>query len=651
MHKNETFRPTRLVAFLLVGPLFLLILVVLAYVHFKITRSGISAMMADSFALRPIRQFGIQYGLRIVLPIYLGAGALAWILSLLPGALVRPAWIHDWKGREALGFGFSSLLWAHTVLWWQVPSTLWVMPGLRAVPFFICFPLLAALSLAYPIHWLARLEPGRALAKAGVLGLWILAWTGMATVPQQLPRLRSASQGGSQPCKVLILGIDGLRSDTFLENGGGLRGIPYRNTYTVIPATRLLWHILWGGDILTYTIGHAAPSMEEYTSPHNLKLLKEAKELDWKPRFYMDDGGTIGTAGRQMDLDDLLMPALGWENFVNSNLASSFPLYAIWENWFKPFPTTNPWANLDDGLKEAIRLGRGSGWVMYHSCLAHQPIFLDRHELGRTGRWWVLPPKAFEPESHILNVTRKEVFQADARTNPYLAYQIRMRSLLDAWKPIWNGLTGDPDYKDAVRVLFSDHGERFHYVGSEFQLQGVHGFNLDPWECRATMLVAGPGFSDAVGVKPVDATISLLNLRDGVRRLVEKKGAFDAAFFEACSPKAYFRYHTLATSAFGPEPLAFRAEPLTDLTITTYLAPNGVWFTKYDRTAQERAEDASVGFAVGPDSTYFKPLKEGGAMKTSFHGYDLVTETRIDEKAFQQAKKDVEQALSDKTMP
>jgi hypothetical protein len=634
-----------MLGFLLVGPLFLVVLAVLAYIHFKLSTGGISGFISDSFALKPIRQFGMQFGLRMLLPLYFGAGALAWVCSMIPGALARPHLLRDWRGGEALGLGLSAMLWAHLVLWWQVPTAFWVIPGLRAIPFVVLFPLLALLALAYPVDWLARLKTAGLPRRGAVLVLWILLWTGMALAPQWLPRPKPESRGGDQPCRMLILGVDALRSDTFLASSGGFQGIRYRNAYTVIPATRLLWHMLWGGDAMTYTIGHVAPSMEEFNRPHDLKLLSRATAQGWKPRFYIDDGGTIGTAGRRMDLDDLLMPAAGWENFVNSNLAVNFPLYAVWENLLKPFPTTNPWATMDGGLKEALRLGRGSGWVMYHSCLAHQPIFLTRPELHQTGRWWTLAPRDYEPRSNIGQVTAADVKHMEPRTNTFLGYQIRMRSILEAWKPIWNALARDPQYKDAVRVLFSDHGERFHQVANGFQLQGVHGFNLDPWECRATMLVSGHGFSDAVNAEPRDATISLLGLRDGISRLLDG-ATFDAHYFETCTPRAPFRYHTLATDAFGAEAYQYRAEPETDLAVNTYLAPGGIWFTQYSKSAKERAEDASIGYGVGPLTTYIKPLQGGGAMESVFREYQMVSEHKIDEAAFRKAKQDVEQILT-----
>jgi hypothetical protein len=448
-----------------------------------------------------------------------------------------------------------------------------------------------------------------------------------------------------------MLGIDGLRSDTFLENAAQMKGIRYRNTYTVIPATRLLWHILWGGDPMTFTIGHVGASKEEVLDPHGLKLLKAASDKGWKPRFYMDDGGTISLAGRRMDLDDSLMPAAGWENFVNSNLAVEFPLYAVWENWLKPFPTTNPWAPLDEGLKETLRLGRGSAWVMFHSCLAHQPIFLHRDELPQLGpHWWTLRPYTLEPKAHIGLVTQADVDHMDPRTSPFKAYETRMKSILRAWEPIWNALDQDPAYRNAERFLFSDHGERFHHLSENFQLQGVHGYGLDPWECRAALLAAGPGFSDQVQAKPREATVSLLGLVRGVNRLLDAKGPFDAAFLEAADPVAPMRYHTVTSDAFGPEPYAFRSEKEKDLVGHSLIGENGTWFMEYTRTATERAKDASIAWAEGERLHTVHPLVGGGAREFIYDGYTQVEDKELTEDEFQKAKTRVETMLSDPTL-
>lgn len=640
-------RPSRLrlLAVILVGPLALALLFLAFYLYYHWAQAGITGFLSDAMSIAPIRAFGRMYVLRILLPLYTVAGIALWLLTLVPLWLLDRPWARAWRARECLALGLAAFLWAHVCLWWQVPTALWTVPGLRRIPFVLLFPLLVAVPIA--IAWTTLRRRGWRWPNAILgLALWLLLWAVPGWLPQVLPAPGVAPRGGTAACKVLLVGLDGLRSDVFLAKASDLKGLRYENSYTPIPATRLLWHILWGGDPLFYTVGHVGPSVEEYQHPESLALLKEAKEQDWKPRFYIDDGGTVGLAERQTDLDDALSPAEGWENFVNSNLAVSFPLYAVWENWFKPFPTTNPWAPLDAGLKEALRLGRGSKWVMFHSCLAHQPIFLNREELAQTGRWWTLSPSDYKPVADKRLVTRAQGEHPDRRTNTFLAYQIRMDAILRAWQPIWNHLDQDPAYQGAVRVLFSDHGERFHNVGPNgFQLQGVHGFNLDAWECRTAMLVAGPGFSDAVVPTPRTASVSLLGLRDGTRRLIQGKGPFDAGFFESAYPTAPIRYHTLDDSAFGTPEGNYRQMSDKEIAAHSFIGPRGLWYTEYEKPASERAKDVSVGLAQGSDLWIYKPLVGGGAHAFHYRGYQLESLEKVDESVYQAKKSEVEKLM------
>lgn len=635
----------RLFATISLGPVALALLFLAMVLYYRWAQAGITGWLADAMSIAPIRAFGRFYVLRILLPLYAVAGIAYWLLTLLPLWWLDRTWARGWRALECLSLGLAALLWAHLCLWWQVPTALWTIPGLRRLPFVVLFPLLAAVSIT--LAWRAMYQRGWRWPKAIVgLAAWLGLWALPGWLPQVLPPPGVTPRGGHGTCQVLMVGLDGLRSDTFLKAAPGLKGLPYENSYTPIPATRLLWHILWGGDPLFYTVGHVGPSIEEYQHPESLTLLKEAKKRDWKPRFYIDDGGTVGLAERQMDLDDALSPAEGWENFVNSNLAVSFPLYAVWENWFKPFPTTNPWAPLDAGLKEALRLGRGSKWVMFHSCLAHQPIFLNRPELAQTGRWWTLAPMDFQPVAAKRLVTAQQALHSDPRTDTFLAYQIRMGAILKAWEPIWNRLDRDPSYQGAVRVLFSDHGERFHHVGpAGFQLQGVHGFNLDPWECRTAMLVAGPGFSDKVEATPRTASVSLLGLRDGTRRLILGQGPFDASFFEGAYPLAPIRYHTLDDSMFGDPAGNYRQMSDKEIAASTFIGPHGLWYTEYKRPASERAKDVSVGLAKGLDLWIYKPLVGGGAHEFHFKGYQMEGLEKVEESVYQTKKAEVEKLM------
>ncbi|MBK8790814.1 MAG: hypothetical protein IPO28_11780 [Holophagaceae bacterium] len=265
----------------------------------------------------------------------------------------------------------------------------------------------------------------------------------MAHAPLLLGRRVGTEPKGDRPVQALLLGIDGLRpqeaSATGLETWTGLY---YPNTYTTVPATRLFYSILWGGDPARYSIGHILPSEEELNGQLRYTLLEAYKARGLKSRFYMDDGGTIGLTQRTEGIfDETAMPASGWENFVNSNLAVHLPFYASWLDALRVFPSTTPWSSLDSGLRSALERGRGADLVMFHTCHLHQPIFLSRQELQEVRSWWTLRPLDLRPIAGLPLVRPEDERNLDPRRDPLSIYRIRVRHLLAAWKPVWEQLS------------------------------------------------------------------------------------------------------------------------------------------------------------------------------------------------------------------
>ncbi len=636
--------PLRILAPVWAGMLFLVLLALALYVRVKVDQEGIFGFIGGAMeAGGPVKGFALSYATRVLLPVYFVASLVTFGLTWAWGSLWDPEWRVRWTGKQAFLLTLAALLGMHTLLWWQVPTALAALPGLRLIPFWILLPGLTAVSVALPAWLVFRrvLTPYRKAATVvGWLGLWAL----LPLLPGWTGGLKAEARGGDAPCAFLMVGLDGLRQDTFHENRAGFRGRTYPNAYTPIPATRLLYHILWGGDPLYYTVGHAPPSLEEFQGGGRLKLLEMAAKAGWKPRFYIDDGGTIGLAGRQVAFDDVLMPAKGWENFVNSNLAVGFPLYAAWENVFKPFPTTNPWAPLDAGLREALRLGRGSRWVMFHSCLVHQPIYLKWHELKAIPGWARLSPVRYLPPASLEDASNHP-HAPDPRCDPFGIYRIRMGAVLDSWRPLWNALAQDPTYAMATRVLFSDHGERFYDLPNGGRLQGAHGFNLDPFESRVAFQMDGPGFKAQADGTVDPATVSLLGLRDAVLHQLLTGQAPDATWLAAQHPKAPLRYHTLDTAMFEKPEAAYRVADLLELAMSTSIAPDGLWFTQYSQPLSERAKHVSVAFGVGSRLTVYRPLKEGGAHEIIYEGLKRVSLKAIDQTTYERRKAEAEAAL------
>jgi hypothetical protein len=409
----------------------------------------------------------------------------------------------------------------------------------------------------------------------------------------------------------------------------------------MVPATRLFYSLLWGGDPAQYSIGHALPSEGELNGNLRYTLLEAYKAKGLKARFYIDDGGTIGLAGRALKLfDEIAMPAAGWENFVNSNLAVHLPLYASWMDALRVFPSTNPWSSLDTGLREALERGRGADLVMFHTVHLHQPIFLTRGELKDLPRWWTLKPRDLRPIPGLPVVGPDDVANTDPRRDPLSSYQIRVRHLLAAWKSVWENLARDPDYAQAARVLFADHGERFYHATETLRLQGTHGYDLDPWELRIPFLVAGPGFKDGLGTSQA---VDTLELRDAVaHRLLEGRPITPADF--GSRPFAAVRYHTLRTDDMRPDPegihyLSYDPKKIVE---GAALLPHGVWVVRYQATLEERQKAVSLARAEEDRLEVYKPLEGGGAHHITYEGYTLKSMVEIDEAAFQKVKREIE---------
>ena len=621
------------------GLFYFLHLLAFAALYYRITRNGLVEEFSKNMKTPPVVSFVTHLILREVLPLYILVGLLLWVLALAWALLpinLGKEWRKEWTWKEALALTWALLAGLHLVLWWKVPSTLWLLPGLSSLPFWLDFMILAPVTFA-PMLWVAwRAKVSWARRVSTLAGWCFLAWVA-AVGPLALGhRVSRRTNTSGEKTKVLLLGIDGLRADT--PGLDQLQGCHFPNAYTAIPATRLLFSMLWGGDPEHYSVGHIFPDIEEFSGKHGFTLLKAAQDKGWKTRFYIDDGGTIGLAGRSELFDEVLMPARGWENFVNSNMGGHVPLYAAWMDLLRVFPGTHPWASMDAGLRKTLENGRGAQMVMFHSCLAHQPIFLDRQELGQLPHWWTLKPKNLVPIWFVNSFNPQMVKEWDSRRNPFVFYQLRNKSILQAWAKIWNNLEQDPDYANATRIFFSDHGERFYHVTENIQMAGVHGFDLDPWQTRVPLIVAGSGFPSGRGS---EKEVSLLGVRDAVGALLQHDKAIAPESLNHL-PFAPVRYHTLSTDGMRQSGKKYFEITTEKLMTAVAIAPGGFWSMKYDRPAAARAREVSLAQAFEDRLIVFKPLLDGGAHRLEYQGYKLIDEHEISQEAFDIKKAEIE---------
>jgi hypothetical protein len=609
-----------------------MVLLLWALAYFKLGEANV--FVTDGAKDPIMRAFLAKAILTEVLPLYTGTGLILFVVGMIP---VRLGWLGKglwdrWTGWGGFGATLGFLLMIHALLWWEVPTTLWVLIGISSLP--IGLSLFFLFGSACALWWSGMRALHPSLLRGGTLMiLWWGLCLGYLTLPRTLARTGMDTPSTHHPAKVLMLSIDGLRQDTAYDQGfDQLKGFKLANAYTAIPATRLEWSILWGGDPNYYSVGCVIPSLDELGGKKPYAILEAAEAKGLKTRFFIDDGGTIGLVDKEKAFDRVEMPARGWENFLNSNVAVHVPLFAAWLDALRVFPTTNPWTPLDLGIRKTLADGRGADWVIYHSCLAHQPIFLNRQELDAIHGWWWVRAKDLSPT--WADPTPDRLRHYNPAYNPYVAYQIRMADLIKTWGTIWNSLDQDPDYGPALRVFMTDHGERFPHLTQDIQAGGVHGYGLDPWEARIPLAFSGPGIPEG---KDSTHAFSLLTLRDTVAdRLL--KGTVPNLPVLLARDSAVMRLQPMDMVSSTPGKSEYKQISTQEIAQGSKVLPDGLWVMEYLKPATERAKDLSLGIAHGKDLDIYRPLKAGGARVIHYTGYVQTSTEDITEEAFQAAR-------------
>ncbi len=603
---------------------------------------GNTAHIGSAMKYPILARFAQGWFLQEILPLYAVTAYLLWLPAAVLGSrLLGPDWREVWRGRTAFLGVLGGLLLLHAWLWWKVPGAMAVIPGLSHLPFWmgLPLPLLAGLALLRVCFPAGR----RGWVLVLTTGLWAVL---LAEAPLRLRELQTARKPvGAGPVDMVLLAQDGLRLDTAYEAGlDQFQGQHAQAGYTPVCGTRMLYSILWGGDPLRFTTSHIIPDIEEFDRQAPFHVVEELASKGRAIRFFIDDGGTVGLIGpRRVGFDRIQMPANGWENFINSNLSVHFPIFASWLDVLRIFPTTNPWASMDLGLRRTLDEGRGGKVVMFHSCLAHQPIFLTRDELRQLPRWWTLSPRKLEPLSALDDLGRGRE-DTDPRRNPTTAYRLRMTSVLQAWAPIWNKLAEDPDYKNATRIFFSDHGERFLHLTEQLQIAGVHGYDIDPWQMQVPFVLAGPG------AEPDQARkhhISLLGLRQALH---DYAGSGARPTMDGLAKAPILARWNLARTPMEEVDSEFYNEDPKAIQEMSYIGPGGLWLMRYKVPVSERGLHAAVARMEAGFFTVYRPLKKGGALKTRYRGYQWLEDTPVDEATYRKVKGEVEVALVDQAI-
>ena len=100
-----------------------------AWLYFQTPSEGLTGFLQNGLQSPHARAFLGTLFLRELLPLYMGAGILLWLGTYGLSLLVQPALLKDWGFAQAFGLTLTAFAWIHLMLWWQVPTSLWVIPG------------------------------------------------------------------------------------------------------------------------------------------------------------------------------------------------------------------------------------------------------------------------------------------------------------------------------------------------------------------------------------------------------------------------------------------------------------------------------------------------------------------------------------------
>ena len=97
---------------------------------------------------------------------------------------------------------------------------------------------------------------------------------------------------------------------------------------------------------------------------------------------------------------------------------------------------------------------------------------------------------------------------------------------------------------------------------------------------------------------------------------------------------------------FTQEPAEYRNMSLSSLVARTGIAPNGIWFTTYEQTPEQRAENVSLAWGKGRHLDVVRPLKAGGAHLYHYDDFTLTSVDTLTEDQYKVEKEKMKQALT-----
>jgi hypothetical protein len=526
--------------------------------------------------------------------------------------------------RKGIWMGLGSALWVHGVLYAQVPVVIGTLPLFKWIPLGIGLLLVMGGGLLALIRAVAA--PGLRFAAGRALGV-ALAMGALLYLPHDLFRKMSPAPEAQDPQarRLLLFSVDGLRQDVAeaaMPQWKAPRGV---QPIVAVPATRLAWNMLMGGDPDTLTYATVIPYRDEWRTGASLPLLAEAQKRGVRTAFLIDDCTTLSFGLSAAPFDTVKEPFGGWKHFFSAGAGFTWPVYSWVENYLSPVETTNPWAEPRFFFRDVDRALKGHHWVSAHTCQLHAPFFLRFRELRALDQWaWLFHgPRAYAPYQSTEQVMEDHFAKAGRRSDPALHYDIRVTQLLReaepylaAWQAQYPALSG---------VVTSDHGELHVPILSRrtqatTRLTGIHGFTLDADTMKVPL--HGFGVTSTAELQP-GSVYSWFNLRDDLHAWLGGTGPL--AFRGEADRGWVVRWPYLHPAhVYGPPPEApegqARAWTPGDMVHATILMKDGTWYLEDSRN-KGTSRRLSYALVRGDRMITFNPTVPGSWLREDWTGY------------------------------
>ena len=576
----------------------------------------------------------------------LGAWLAYAILGLISAFLLLTAWILLRAEASAGALGFKKGLWqglggvllVHGFLFWEVPAALTTLPGARHLPMGLALLGLmgaAGFALAKGLGATRAVQDWVRIA-AGCLVIGLLLQVPHDLFRRAMPRPDLVDPGAS---RLLVYSIDGCRKDVLEKVMPSMTAPVGVEPVVAIPATRLTWNILLGGDPETLSNSYVVPFRSEWDSPSPAKLLETAAEKGLSSCFLIDDSTTLSFGLTRAKFKEVLEPQGGWKHYFTVGAGACWPIYSWLENLLSPVETTNPWADFGAYNRDVGRALLRHRMVFSHTCQLHAPFYPRREELQvlRPWKWLWHTAYAYQSYQAFEEALATHFDRQDGRSNPKNHYRIRLERLLRLSRPAFDRWAAE--FPALSAVLTSDHGEAFLPIITEDRtlvnyLTGIHGFTLDPETVRVPLHPFGK--TDIQALKP--GAFSWYDLRQCLQEWIQ---APDVLRLKQIAPEGWLlSFPTIqATHAKGEDEKGKSQKTSAGMTPSrlarmTYLSPSGIWFM--DNPPEDLSKPVrSQALVTGPGMVTFNPLGGGQWVRETWVGYDLKADSVVSTEAME----------------